>query len=244
MNNEPVLALNATHESGSVSDKYNFFSSADIVEFFNNKGWEMTDYKQVIPRVGDPAYVKHMITFDHRDYSDRDNIPRILMTNAHNGTSSFKLHTGIFRVVCSNGLIVGSTFEQVRIRHINTTEEQVYQSIDKLVDQFNPVMNKIARFSDILLEPEQKLEVARKVADERFTTYTQNDLTALLSPIRNEDVGDDLWTVSNVLQEKCMYGGSRVNRRKVRPIKGIDRTVGFNIALWDIMEETADLVAV
>ncbi len=242
MNNQPVLALNATHESNQVSDKYNFFSSADIVNFFNNKNWSMTDYKQVVPRVKSAEHAKHMITFEHEDYLGLNNIPRILLTNSHDGSCSFTLHTGIFRVVCANGLIVGSKFEQVRIRHIHTTEDEVYKSIDELVDQFNPVLNRIDEFSATTLNEDQKFDLAHRIAKDRFTKFNDLDVHKLLIPTRREDDGEDIWTVGNVVQEKCMKGGMKINKRKVRPIKGIDRTIGFNTAVWDVMEEMAELV--
>ena len=49
-------------------------------------------------------------------------IPQIILTNSHDGFNSFKFMLGIFRLVCSNGLVVcDNQMVNMTIRHINYT---------------------------------------------------------------------------------------------------------------------------
>jgi hypothetical protein len=73
----------------------------------------------------------------------------------------------------------------------------------------------------------------------------------LLRAHRREDVGADLWTTFNRLQEGLVRGGQRgfvrnaetgiMRRASVRAINGIDGSVRLNQALWAMAEEMARL---
>ena len=52
-----------------------------------------------------------MITFQNPDIMIKgkdgdDAYPRIIMTNSHDGFNAFQFKVGIYRLVCSNGLVV------------------------------------------------------------------------------------------------------------------------------------------
>ena len=60
----------------------------------------------------------------------------------------------------------------------------------------------------------------------------------MLTPVRAQDAGNDLWTVFNVLQEKIIKGGfdaSFDNRkvRKVRAIKSASKDIEINQKLYN-----------
>ena len=69
-----------------------------------------------------------MVRLRHTDHALSINgaVPEIVMLNAHDGTSSMRLLSGLFRLVCSNGLVVQShaLVEEVRIRHTHKALEE------------------------------------------------------------------------------------------------------------------------
>jgi len=74
----------------------------------------------------------------------------------------------------------------------------------------------------------------------------------ILRPRRAADVGTNLWTTFNTIQENIIRGGlngtrqaedGRIIRRKTRPINGIDQNVGVNRALWTLAEGMRKLKA-
>ena len=61
----------------------------------------------------------------------------------------------------------------------------------------------------------------------------------ILMPVREEDKGNDLWTVFNVCQEKMIKGGfhsvGKNNKsRKQRGITSIKKDIEYNQQLWNL----------
>jgi hypothetical protein len=59
----------------------------------------------------------------------------------------------------------------------------------------------------------------------------------ILSPVRDEDKGDDLWTVFNICQEKLIKGGflnktQKDKMRRVKSITSIKKNMDYNQRLW------------
>ena len=58
-------------------------------------------------------HTKHMIRFRHADslpsVAVGDSLVEVVLVNSHDGTSSYKLMAGIFRLVCSNGMVVSES---------------------------------------------------------------------------------------------------------------------------------------
>ena len=59
--------------------------------------------------------------------SDGDTVfPQILMTNSHDGKNSFQFQAGLYRLVCSNGLVIADAqFEDVKMRHMGYSFEDL-----------------------------------------------------------------------------------------------------------------------
>ena len=58
----------------------------------------------------------------------------------------------------------------------------------------------------------------------------------ILRPRRQQDMGNDVWTVYNVVQENIIKGGFTNSNtgRKARAVKHIDKTISYNQELWDL----------
>ncbi|MET3615831.1 hypothetical protein ABID16_004178 [Rhizobium aquaticum] len=72
----------------------------------------------------------------------------------------------------------------------------------------------------------------------------------LLTQRRSGDLGNDLWTTWNVVQENAIKGGIRAvtrdefgrhRRMTSRPVTGIDQDIKLNKALWLLGAEMAKL---
>ena len=157
--------------------------------------------------------------------------PRIILTNSYDGFNSFTFRVGLFRLVCSNGLVVCTDqFIDISIRHINYTEEKLRYVVSSAI---SAVDNQIGTFNDmrlITLTQEQKVELAinalryrKGLADDAPMVADEEGIADLLEPIREEDKADTLWNVFNILQEKVTKGGAVVgiNGKKARKMRGI-----------------------
>src|SRR3546814_18445609 len=63
-------------------------------------------------------YTKHMIRLRHASQINaRGEANEIILLNSHDGTSSYQMLAGMFRFVCSNGLVCGDTVADVSVPH-------------------------------------------------------------------------------------------------------------------------------
>lgn len=157
--------------------------------------------------------------------------PRIILMNSYDGFNAFTFRVGLFRCVCSNGLVVCTeSFVDVKIRHINYTEEKLREVV---ASSIKAVDNQIGTFNamrTVTLTPEQKTELAinalrfrKGLPDDAPMVADEEGITDLLEPTRDEDKEDTLWAVFNILQEKITKGGATVgiNGKKARKMRGI-----------------------
>jgi len=197
-----------------------------------------------------------MVTFQNPEIKitskDGDNaFPRIILTNSHDGLQAFKFSVGIFRLVCSNGLVVADEkFSDFKIRHKGYTfaelRDVVAQAVKDLpnkVEVLNKMRNKI-----LTQDEKQKLALDAMLIRAGITPdsdkakkfeYDEETIEDILEPKRNEDKGDDLWKVFNVIQEKITQGefhaalkGAKV--RKVRKIKSFEKDLQVNKELFKL----------
>jgi hypothetical protein len=166
-----------------------------------------------------------------------DSFPQILLTNSHDGKAAFNFRVGIFRLVCSNGLVISDAdFNNVSIRHINYSFETLQTKIQEVIAKLPNLVNKINLFKQTELTEAQMADFAQKAAALR-TKQTIN-IMDVLTPDRPQDAGNDLWVVFNRIQEKVIggnykYGGKN---RKARSVKNFQKDIELNEQLFELAE--------
>lgn len=240
----PASAL-ATVPSPTVSDRYQFISSQSIIERFSREGWKVESATVAAPRKRDPLFAKHLIDFRHPDFKPINGaVPRILLVNSHDGSSSAQVLAGVFKFVCSNGLVVGTTVAKESIRHTGDAAADLIHRMQQLARNTSEVYATMDRWSQKQLTRAQRFEFARFAAQLRWgdaQRFTPEDVLAVR---RAEDDRGDLWSTFNAVQENTVRGGieglSRSGRAATaRPLSDITRTVGYNAQLWQLADEVA-----
>lgn len=158
--------------------------------------------------------------------------PRIILTNSYDGFNAFTFRVGLFRLVCSNGLVVCTEkFVDISIRHINYTEERLREVVANAIGAVDNQIGTFNQMRQITLTKEQKVELAtnalryrKGLADDAPMVADEEGIEDLLTPIRDEDKEDTLWAVFNILQEKVTKGGAvvSINGKKARKMRGIN----------------------
>jgi hypothetical protein len=164
-------------------------------------------------------------------------IPEIVLFNSHNGKSNYDLRMGLYRFVCSNGMVVSDQeFGSIKIRHMGYTDEQVVKASQEFIDNTSRIMNVVDEWQDINLDRDQMRSFGREAAKLRFENPDDLTINTVLQARRSEDTGSDLWTVFNRTQENLINGGFLVTngRRRSRKITNIDKNIGINTSLWDL----------
>lgn len=242
-------AIFAERPSVKMSDRYQFIPTLDVIKYLDDKDIVPVQAMQVRARTEENRTVaKHMMRFSHKatlaDTSAKNRV-ELVMVNSHNGMSTYQFSLGVFRLVCSNGLVIKSAdFGSAAIRHSGDAKDSVYHIADSFTDMIGNVSGRISTMESKILSDTQALQLASAAAHIR---WPQGNIpvnpAALLEVRRLEDAGKDLWSVFNVVQENLVRGGmsgqSRANpakSRKIRALRNIDMIYNSNKALWEAAE--------
>lgn len=255
---ECPLAFKDMPTNPNVSDKYIQANTSTVISDLEKLGWRPVQAKQCRMRKNSSGVRSfHMIAFQNPDiYIEKpdgnggttiDAYPRIILTNSHDGFNSFKFMVGLFRLVCSNGLVIsGEQFVNMAIRHVNYDFETLRDVVKKAIENIPNIVCQMNEMKKTVLSEEQKKEIAtsvikirKNISDDEKFDIDEKTVMDILMPNREEDKGDDLWTVFNVCQEKMIKGGyaatnSQNKLRKQRSITSIKKDLDFNQKLWAV----------
>ena len=225
-----------------LSEQYQVIHTSDVLKIMSEQGFRVTQANTLKPRTRDPRVVKHFLRMRHESHLNEINgtIPEIVLINSHDGSTSLRMEAGLFRMICSNGLIVkSSSIHSSRTRHIDVSEERVISEAIKVIGAARESARRIDLFMGKVLHPLGASEFALKALELHGTTHITSD--ELLKPRRSEDVGADLWSTFNRVQENLMRGGLQgvsATGRRVRTagIRSMGSTVRVNTGLWELAE--------
>jgi hypothetical protein len=243
-----VPAIGATGPAESVSDRYQFVSSQEILERVMQDGWRITNATSQ----GRSQYAQHRVTLVHENElekalsSDNEGIPRIEMFNSHNLTKRLMFAVGFFRFICSNGLIVASgPAETIRTKHRFNDDrlEQIMGQVSEISSRFPVINEKIESFKSRQLTDSEQASFAEYAIKGRFNYRpampkrfrdTERVVERLLNHRREEDNGNSTWQVFNRVQENIITGMEGFSR----PIRGYTDSTRVNQLLWKGAETT------
>jgi hypothetical protein len=232
------------HGSNTVSDKYTHIPTSRVMEDMSALGWDVVDVKEIKARKNQ-GFQKHMLVFSNPEIvitgADGDTVfPRILLTNSHDGKNAFTFQAGLYRLVCSNGLVIADEeFNSMKIRHMGYDFEALQLLITQMVEKLPLTVESMNKFKTKQLTQAQKEQFALEALGLRFDAEGKTfNVDEFLTPTRKEDQGDDLWSIYNVVQEKLVNGmfqyGSGFKIRKARKIKNFQQDIALNADLYKL----------
>jgi hypothetical protein len=218
------------------------------------EGYVTTKASIMKPRKNSGHYARHLVRMRHVNAPNVSGaFPEIVITNANDGSASLRIMAGLYRIVCSNGLIVSAaTIGAVSWRHSNPhlTPYSVRERVAALADATAKLGPMIDAWQRIPLTLHQQEQFAARAMDLRGmpqdTPIRPYQLTVAR---RTEDMPENLWTIYNRVQENLSRPGisaSRVRengtRRRVslRELRNIPQTLSFNTRLWELATEYAN----
>ncbi|HCK5591104.1 TPA: DUF932 domain-containing protein [Pseudomonas aeruginosa] len=247
----PSIFAEAPHESRS--QRYAYIPTATVLTELRKEGFQPFMVTQTRTRHEDRRdYTKHMIRLRHASQINaRGEANEIILLNSHDGTSSYQMLAGMFRFVCSNGLVCGDTVADVRVPHKGDVAGQVIEGAYQVLHGFDRALESRESMQAITLD-EGEAEVFARAA--LSLKYDDPDKPApitesqILMPRRFDDRRPDLWSVFNRTQENLTKGGlhgrsANGRRQQTRPVQGIDSDVRLNRALWLLADGLRQLKA-
>jgi hypothetical protein len=227
----------------SRSEKYTFIPTITLLENLQNEGFQ--PFFACQSRVRDPGrreHTKHMLRLRKSGQITGQQVPEIIILNSHGGESSFQLLPGIFRSVCTNSLVCGQSFGEIRVPHRGNVVEKVIEGAYEVLGIFGRGEEKRDAMQSLLLPPPAQQAFARAALTYRFGEEHQPVTESqILSARRWQDESGDLWTTYQRIQENLLKGGlsgrtAQGKRTHTRAVKGIDGDVKLNRALWVMAE--------
>ncbi len=243
--NSAPAAFAETPDTTRTSKHYRFISTARVIEALQETGFAPTRAQQTRVRGGgSPAHAKHMIRFSHlrTSLSMVDAIPELILINSHNATSPWILRAGIYRPLCTNGLITQiGDFGLVYVPHRGNILTNVVEAALQIMDGFGDIGRVLKQLANRTLTDQERWDFAAQALRMRYPKPEQHiplSVDQLLLPRRDADYGNSAWLVYNVVQENLVAGGlqgraASGRASRTRGIRAIAEEVRLNVALWD-----------
>ena len=255
--NEQILSLapaaGAHAPITGVSERYSFVSTLTVVNLLRDAGWIPVHAAQSSVRLQErDGFQRHMIRFAKDGMVRENERVDLVLYNSHDRGCAFKLFAGVWRMVCSNGLMVGTEYANFSHKHVGFNPDDFLASAGEIASAAGVIADQVEDMKVIEMTPDERGVYAMSAIK---LVYEDLDISPirpdqLLRERRYDDKGNDLWTTFNVVQENIVRGGlkgqtrddnGRLRRVTTRPIKSLERDVKLNQALWLLTEKMAEL---
>ena len=258
-----VPSLFATEAHESRSDRFVTIPTIKVLNSLREADFEPVFAQQARTRIaGKENFTRHMVRMRHRSLTNNEGRSfEVILTNANDGTSAYKMVAGVFRFVCLNGLFAGDSFAPVHVRHSgNNAIDSVREGAINVLDLAPRVLAMVDEMKGTQVTRSEAESYARaahllrfkdKYTEDENGTLVADDWATPIAPIdllrarRLDDKHSTAWHMFNIVQENTLRGGQigmirgangKLRRAKVQPVKAIDGSATLNSQLWDLAE--------
>lgn len=241
----------------NVSEDYSFVNSGDLIAELQKRGYRLVAADQQFSRKRDPRGQEHVMRFRNENCLGTsptllDSFPEIVILNSHNGRRALSAYMGLFRMICSNGMVaMDEELGFHRMRHFgkSNTQAAVVDVLGEMSRKASVMQNRIEMLDGIMLNPHEQNSLAREVAKARGVPSWVEPHMVLESrramDARSEDGTRSLWVTFNVLQEnltkqQISYQPEDGRARSIRPLSSAVRDVTANGAMWEVLSTFAE----
>jgi len=240
----PAVFAGSAHER--MSSKYTFIPTERVMSGLMQAGFVPVAARQTRARRGNALHARHVVRLRRRveTVQLKDAVPEVVFLNSHDGTSCYQLRLGIFRAVCTNGLIVSQgAFPAYCVSHRGDVVDHVVTAALEIAQRFAELATQVERMEARRLAMSEQLWFAGRALRLRYADQADSGMrpSQLLTSRRIEDMDEDLWSTLNKVQENLLGGG--LSRRsasgrltRTRRITAIREDVRLNGQLWDLAE--------
>lgn len=249
----PSVFAEDAHDSRS--DRYTYIPTVAVVEHLMSKGYGVFAVSQSGSKdEGKRNHTKHMIRFRDLNQSIStvgQTFYEQVLTNAHDGTSAWRFMAGLYRLACSNGLIVSAgMIEDIRIKHTGRILEEVSAGVQRMALEMPKVGQAVQEMQQLRLTYDEQKVFAQAALTIKYDDESPIRPETTLQVRREEDKDSTLWNTLNRVQESLIRGGdryvkrtetntgrARIQRRSTNAVNSVSGLTGINRALWTLAEE-------
>ena len=230
-------------ERNFIKQSPNYIETVDVIQNLQKQGWNISGVCE--SRKPNRKIDKHYVKLEHPDFSlyqknKKEGVTNVLVSNGCDGKSPLDVYLGVFRLVCSNGLVSGTQLEYEKIKHTQYNQERLPQILNSINNRTKILLEEYNRLKYIPMTIEKAKELAFNAARLRFGNE-DIDTDQLLTVRRKEDEGNDLWTIYNVIQENLIKEGLLVNRNGnvLTGVNNMSNNIKLNQDLYQLVEAYA-----
>lgn len=234
--------------------RYSPITTLQVLDTFLERGFTVDRvHKTNATKEENKGYEKHEIVLNTP--TDRLRIdglrPKLHLRNSYNAQQALQFFLGVYRVVCSNGLVVGKGIFHERIIHAGNTDYKVTKALERSTNAYDLVAKNINEWTSFQLDDNQTGSLALRLlqlrlpkSDDKTKYYFNARSIDLATRVRRlEDGSNDLFTVFNRIQEKIIQRPSLnyireevetgiKQERAIRVLNGFQASQ-LNAQLWD-----------
>jgi hypothetical protein len=212
-------------DNQKIKSKEYQIETLDAIEGFQKEGWSINGaYEQ---RGKDRRIQSHMIKMQHPDFNIKnakgqtEAFATLNISNSCNGSKPMEMDLGALRQVCSNGLISHTKYSSESASHTQKGFFSLPDIMSRLNSRVSDVMNEFNKLKTVELDPAKAMSLAVSAAEARFGKDHGINVAQLLNVVREEDEGNDLWSVYNRIQENVTQS-DRIYNPEGKLVTGID----------------------
>lgn len=267
-NDELIRIAPSLGQTSAYHDRSNRFVPLPTIEFvkvLRDEGFVPFQVAENRVRKEDKeTFQRHMVRFKPIERVTLANGVdyQFALINANDGTSALKMMAAWFRMWCENGgYAVDQEIKSLNVTHAgrDKTIENVVNATYSLANQVPQLADIIQRQNDLRLTEPERIAFSRAALELRWQSEEREENGELIrirtAPIeperllkvkRNADMGQDLFTTMNVVQEHLIRGGDEgLNRNNglttTRAVNSITENTRINSALWVLAREMEKL---
>lgn len=234
--NELINPVFQTSKKPNLSDVYKFIDSGKLISNLEERGLSLSNIA-FNKKAKNQGFQRHKLIFNSPNLKINDeNNFQLLVINSHDSSESLKISLGIFRLVCSNGLILGKSVFNYRIKHVGDVQDKINQSVDDLWRRLPELKLLINEMSTIEAKTEHKDFLINQVKTLRGLNET-DVIPNFFQPKRFGDAKNDLYTVFNIAQENLIRGFKYLDENNnncySRKITSVKTDYHFNSTLFE-----------
>ena len=198
-----------------IKQKEFYIPTLDVVTKLQNEGWKISGVAE--QRGKNRKITSNYVQLQHPDFAVQNSkgkneaFTSITLSNSCNGNRPLQMSLGMFRQVCTNGLIrFDQHAETEKIKHIEVNARDLDRFVVSMNSKADKLLTEVNEMKHKGLSIEDMRKLAREAASLRYTNLDEINIDDLFAVNRVEDESNDLWTVFNRIQENLTHDVSNM----------------------------------
>ena len=210
------LDVNNIRNVQKIKTKEFYIPTLDVITKLQHEGWQLKGVDE--QRGKNRKISSNYVQMQHPDFAVKNSKGKdeaytsITISNSCNGAKPLQMSLGMFRQVCTNGLVAFDQHaEAENIKHIEVNYMNLDRFITSVTNKTGKLLNEVSEMKHKGLSIEDMRKLAHEAASLRYNDLDDINIDDLLVVNRVEDESNDLWTVFNRIQENLTYDVSNMN---------------------------------